>query len=163
MTGNAYRLHRDAMSRVISRWSCFLSATSNPESITSPGSPKELARSRRKRQGDSRRDATTFLEARGSLITRFLAGNSLAPSLQNEGRRNRPVTHDKGDGFCSFTDDPPSNVGSLAPSRAITRGNLACLTRSTRSPLSFRGRGRSYLSRSEADLLGVRLKFKKPF
>lgn len=39
-----------------------------------------------------------------SLITRFLAGNSLASSLQNEGRRIRPVTHDKGATFCTFTD-----------------------------------------------------------
>lgn len=36
------------------------------------------------------------------LITRFLAENSLAPSLQNEGRRNRHVTRDKGAAFCTF-------------------------------------------------------------
>lgn len=39
------------------------------------------------------------------LIIRFLAENSLAPSLQNEGRRNRPVTRDKGVAFCTFDVD----------------------------------------------------------
>lgn len=46
---------------------------------------------------------------RRPLITRFLAENSLAPSLQNEGRRNRPVTRDKGAAFCTFDVDLPNS------------------------------------------------------
>lgn len=60
---------------------------------------------RRERKRD--RERGELFRQRRPLITRFLAENSLAPSLQNEGRRNRPVTRDKGAAFCTFDVDLP--------------------------------------------------------
>lgn len=54
-------------------------------------------------------ESVELFRQRQPLITRFLAENSLAPSLQNEGRRNRPVTRDKGAAFCTFDVDLPNS------------------------------------------------------
>jgi len=67
--------------------------------------PKELAdvamaTDERKRERET--ESGELFRQRRSLITRFLAENSLAPSLQNEGRRNRPVTRYKGTAFLYF-------------------------------------------------------------
>jgi len=77
----------------------LLLATSNPESITR--GPKELADKPRAKKSRGGRAGELFRQRRPS-ITRFLAENSLAPSLQNEGRRNRLVTRHKGAAFCAL-------------------------------------------------------------
>lgn len=68
--------------------------------------PKELSPMRRRQPtSEKETESRELFRQRRPLITRFLAENSLAPSLQNEGRRNRPVTRYKGAAFCTFDVD----------------------------------------------------------
>lgn len=69
--------------------------------------PKELSDASTATDATSEKETESgeLFRQRRPLITRFLAENSLAPSLQNEGRRNRPVTRYKGTAFCTFDVD----------------------------------------------------------
>lgn len=68
--------------------------------------PKELSdEHRRQPTSEKETESRELFRQQRPLITRFLTENSLAPSLQNEGRRNRPVTRYKGTAFCTFDVD----------------------------------------------------------